>query len=442
MLLFLLIWATTSAGQLSCIDGCVVGECGAVTKNCTVPPYGSCVRFNGAAATTYAKLAAPDAGAPVVGRWAPGDEAIVLQGPIRATNGDSYFYLSNAYNEDERVYTRYGRSGAVPWFRQCVNTLQCSVIGCGPCVVRGCHWCHEPAVYTAGSCKSATAACPSPSALLVTTPLQCDDLLTQQLRTKTSSPPLSASPDLATPAPTTAFFAPPPPPAAANNDALTIGLAILGAVCAILVVVLVVCIAQKIRPKSTAPAVASAIRVNNAAFKSPPSVKESPALEMAFDLRQQPKKKTSKSPPAAAPPSASAGYVNDSDTEDEPDLIPDQPTAELRRLAAPPVIDQSDALYNQVPGHSKVPILLPPLVDPAYNQLPARKAAPAAAAPSPVIAPLPYSNVPALPADSSRQPPPILTIAEQEPEYDQLQLRQTKYEAAEDAVDVELARDD
>ena len=141
---------------------------------------------------------------------------------------------------------------------------------------------------------------------------------------------------------------------------------------------------------------------------------------------------------------AAAGYVNDSDNKDEPDLIPDQPTAELGRLAAPPAIDQADALYNQVPGHSKVPILLPPLVDPAYNQLPARKAAPGGrvAAPSPIVAPLPYSNVPALPADSSRQPPPILSVAEGEPEYDQLQLRQTKYDPAEDAVDVELARDD
>jgi hypothetical protein len=389
-----------AASQVNCNDGCVVGEC--VNRNCTVPQYGTCVRFSG----SVPQYSAPSTTAPTVGRWQAGDVATVLQGPIRAADGTSFFYLDTP-QYSTRSYAQFGRTAAVPWFSECPR---CDALSCKQCVARGCTWCDNGNDHAASACIVTQLKCEFAAlAAMLTTEQQCE---ASALRTATTQ----------TMAATNSFYPPPPEEDEGGNDALAIGLAILGAICGIFVLVLIFCIAKTLRQPPS-----RSITVSNAVFADAGSGKGVSAHETAFDLRQKRNAldvtATHKEPKFAT--GKPHGYVNDDSGDDEPEFIPDssrEGTRELRRDA----IDVNDQeTYNQVPNHSKVPMLLPPLVDPAYNQVPLRRGA----APT-------YTNVPEIPTGKS--------VASDEPEYDQLELRRTKLAASslENAVDVEPALDE
>jgi hypothetical protein len=409
----------TVASQVNCNDGCVVGEC--VNRNCTVPQYGTCVRFNAAGSNVlYPQYSAPSTTAQTVGRWQAGDVATVLQGPIRAVDGTSFFFLDTPYGT--RSYAQFGRTAAVPWFSECPR---CDALSCTQCVARGCTWCDNGVDQAPSTCIVTRLKCEfAAHAAMLTTEQQCEASAQRTATTQTR--------------PATNSFYPPPPEDEDGNDALVIGLAILGAVCGIFVLVLIFCIAKTLRPPPS-----RSITVSNAAFADSGgagSGKGVSAHETAFDLRQ---KRTALDVTAShkEPKFATGkplGYVNDDDGDDEPEFIPDSSREGTRELRRDPIDGNLQEPYNQVPNHSKVPMLLPPLVDPAYNQVPLRK----------VAAPT-YTNVPEIPTGKSLYAvggveAAIASVASDEPDYDQLELRRTKLAAStlENAVDVEPALDD
>ena len=101
-----------AASQLNCNDGCVVGQC--VNGNCTVPQYGTCVRFNASGSTQYS---APSTTAQMVGRWQAGDVATVLGGPIRAADGTCSSTCSgtaHAHTRSSAALPRYRGSASAP----------------------------------------------------------------------------------------------------------------------------------------------------------------------------------------------------------------------------------------------------------------------------------------------------------------------------------------
>jgi hypothetical protein len=375
------------------------------------------------------------------GSWLGGEEAIVIAGPIAGDNKTSWFYLGSVADDvSERFYTRFGKtSDNKPLFKRCVDTYACDVTTCELCVVRGCAWCHTGGDSRSGgpqsSCMRVSApVCSASGAVLIS---------------ETSSDSTCAKPygraSVAPSAVGTSFFVTPEDSEPGVSPALTIGLAIVGVLCVIFVVVLIVCIVRAARDPSR-----DSIKVDNAVFD--PSVAAAakkakmPKTEWAQDMPRR--------PAAVAPPPQSGRsgiYSNrSSESGDEPETIPDQPTAvELRRenlyAGSPPLssLEGQGEAYEQVPGQSKVPILVSgretvavaaAAADAGYNQVPLRKV---------IAVPAQTNKKPSSKkANAAAESLDYNNIPVGEPVYDELQLRKTYVSPDEGAVDVEAALPD
>lgn len=356
----------------------------------------------------------------------------MIQGPIAGENRSSWFYLGSTANYvKDRFYARFGRTADnKPLFSQCVNTRSCDVTECDLCVVRGCAWCHIASGE--GVClqqPSVASMCTAAGTVVIS----------NAVAGPTCAKPVVPQPSDASP-PTSFFITPEDaaPPTGVSSG-LTIGLAIVGALCVVFVVVLIVCIVRAARDPSR-----DSIKVDNAVFDAGASKakakSDEPKTVWAQDVRPRPH--DARARPSPSPPARSGVYSNrSSESGDEPETIPDQPTApELRREILYGVEPPAEA-YEQVPGQSKVPILVSgretvavaaAAADAGYNQVPLRKVI-ADAAPAKKggkkqqsLEKLDYNDIPVTPIDS-------------EPAYDELKLRQTFAAPDEGAVDIEAA---
>lgn len=335
----------------------------------------------------------------------------------------------------QRFYTRFGKtSDNKPLFKRCVDTYACDVSACDSCVVRGCAWCHTGGDSRSGGPKSScmrlsAPVCSSSGAVLISES-SADSTCAKPYGRASAAPSAVA----------TSFFVTPDDSAPGGvSPALTIGLAIVGVLCVIFVVVLIVCIVRAARDPSR-----DSIKVDNAVF-DPSAAKKAkiPKTEWAQDMPRRP------AAVATPPQSGRSGIYSNRSSEsgDEPETIPDQPTAvELRRenlyAGSPPLEGQGEA-YEQVPGQSKVPILVSgretvavaaAAADAGYNQVPLRK----------VIADPAQANKKSTSkkAHAAAQPLDYNNIPVEEPVYDELQLRKTYISPDEGAVDVEAALPD
>jgi hypothetical protein len=358
----------------------------------------------------------------------------VIRGPIAGENRSSWFYLGSTANSlKDRFYTRFGRtSDGKPLFSQCVDTIACDVSECDLCVVRGCAWCH---ISTGeGLCmrqQNVGSMCTAAGTVVIS----------DKVSGPTCAKPVVFQPSVGTQP--TSFFISPEDDDMTVSPGLTIGLAVVGVLCVVFVVVLIVCIVRAARDPSR-----DSIKVDNAVFDANASKKttksDDPKTVWAQDVRPRPH--DARSRPSPSPPPARSGIYSNRSSEsgDEPETIPDQPTAPELRREIPYGLEPAAEAYEQVPGQSKVPILVSgretvavaaAAADAGYNQVPMRKviadATPAKKkAAGKQLDALDYNDIPVS---------PIGVNADGEPVYDELKLRQTFIAPDDGAVDIEAA---